>query len=91
MTVSVDIAVAQRTQALLVPTEAVHDLDTLAPWVLKVVQGQALRTPVQLGLRSQGLSEVLQGLAADDQVLANAALRVDDKARVRPVSKLVAK
>ena len=91
MTVSVDIAVAQRSQAVLVPTEAVHDLDTLAPWVLKVVQGQALRTPVQLGLRSQGLSEVLQGLAADDQVLANAALRVDDKARVRPVSKLVAK
>ncbi len=91
MTVSVDIAVAQRSQAVLVPTEAVHDLDTLAPWVLKVVQGQALRTPVQLGLRSQGLSEVLQGLAADDQVLANAALRVDDKARVRPVTKLVAK
>jgi len=91
MTVSVDITVAQRSQAVLVPTEAVHDLDTHTPWVLKVVQGQALRTPVELGLRSQGLSEVLKGLAADDQVLANAALMVHDKARVRPVSKLVAK
>jgi hypothetical protein len=59
--------------------------------VLKVVQGQALRTPVQLGLRSQGLSEVLEGLAANDQVLANAALAVHDKARIRPVSTLVAK
>ena len=91
MTVSVDIAVAQRSQAVLVPTEAVHDLDTHTPWVLKVVQGQALRTPVQLGLRSQGLSEVLNGLAVDDQVLANAALAVNDKARIRPVSTLVAK
>ena len=91
MTVSVDIAVAQRSQAVLVPTEAVHDLDTHTPWVLKVVQGQALRTPVQLGLRSQGLSEVLDGLAVNDQVLANAALAVNDKARIRPVSTLVAK
>jgi HlyD family secretion protein len=91
MTVSVDIAVAQRSLAVLVPTEAVHDLETQTPWVLKVVKGQALRTPVRLGLRSQGLSEVIEGLAADDQVLANATLVVNDKARVRPVSKLVAK
>ncbi|PUE30357.1 efflux transporter periplasmic adaptor subunit [Limnohabitans sp. JirII-29] len=91
MTVSVDIEVAQRSQAVLVPTEAVHDLDTNAPWVLKVVKGQAVRSPILLGLRSQGLSEVREGLAAGDQVLATATLAVNDKARVRPVSTLVAK
>ncbi len=91
MTVSVDIEVAQRSQAVLVPTEAVHDLDTQAPWVLKVVKGQAVRTPLRLGLRSQGLSEALEGLAAGDQVLATASLAVNDKARVRPVSSIVAK
>ena len=91
MTVSVDIEVAQRSQAVLVPTEAVHDLDTNAPWVLKVVKGQAVRSPIRLGLRSQGLSEVREGLAAGDQVLATATLAVNDKARVRPVSTLVAK
>jgi len=91
MTVSVDIEVAKRSQAVLVPTEAVHDLDTSAPWVLKVVKGQAIRSPIRLGLRSQGLSEVLEGLAAGDQVLATTGVAVNDKARVRPVSNVVAK
>jgi hypothetical protein len=37
------------------------------------------------------MCEVLDGLAAGDQVLANASLAVNDKTRVRPVSNLVAK
>ena len=91
MTVSVDIKVAKRSQAVLVPTEAVHNLDSPEPWVMKVISGKAVRTPIRLGLRSQGMCEVLEGLAANDQVLATAALPVNDKARVRPVSNLVAK
>lgn len=91
MTVSVDIEVAKRSQAVLVPTEAVHDIDSREPWVLKVVNGKAMRTPIRLGLRSQGMSEVLEGLVANDQVLASSNLAVNDKARVRPVSTLVAK
>jgi HlyD family secretion protein len=91
MTVSVDIAVAKRSHAVLVPTEAVHNVDTHDPWVMKVHRGQALRTPIRLGLTSQGMCEVLDGLIAGDQVLANASLTVNDKARVRPVSNLVAK
>ena len=91
MTVSIDIEVAKRTQAVLVPTEAVHDLQSQEPWVFKVVKGQAQRTPIQLGLRSQGLSEVLDGLAAQDQVLATSNVVVNDKAHIRPVSTLVVK
>lgn len=91
MTVSVDIEVAKRSQAVLVPTEAVHNLDSPEPWVMKVVNGKAVRTPIRPGLRSQGMCEVLEGLVANDQVLATAALPVNDKARVRPVSNLVAK
>ncbi|PUE57675.1 efflux transporter periplasmic adaptor subunit [Limnohabitans sp. Rim8] len=91
MTVSVDIEVAKRSQAVLVPTEAVHNLDSPEPWVMKVVNGKAVRTSIRLGLRSQGMCEVLEGLVANDQVLATAALPVNDKARVRPVSNLVAK
>ena len=91
MTVSVDIEVAKRSQAVLVPTEAVHNLDSPEPWVMKVLNGKAARTPIRLGLRSQGMCEVLEGLVANDQVLATAALPVNDKARVRPVSNLVAK
>ncbi len=91
MTVSVDIEVAKRSKAVLVATEAVHNLDNPEPWVMKVVNGKAVRTPIRLGLRSQGMCEVLEGLVANDQVLATAVLPVNDKARVRPVSNLVAK
>lgn len=91
MTVSVDIEVAKRHQAVLVPTEAVHSLDSNEPWVMKIVSGKTARTPIRLGLRSQGMCEVLDGLRVGDEVLANANLAINDKARVRPISNLVAK
>lgn len=85
MTVSVDIRVAQRARAVLVPTDAVHDVDAAHPWVLKVDGRRARRQPVQLGLRSAGLSEVLKGLQPGDQVIP-AAADVHDGARLRPLS-----
>ena len=36
MTVSVDIEVARRANAVLVPGDALHDADTASPWVLKL-------------------------------------------------------
>jgi HlyD family secretion protein len=83
MTVSVDIEVGQRRQAVLVPTEAVHDLDGASPWLLRVVDGRAMRTQVQLGLRTPALCEVLSGLKAGDWVIPTTAVQVLDKARVR--------
>lgn len=85
MTVSVDIRIAQRTRAVLVPTDTVHDVDAAHPWVLKVDGHHARRQPVQLGLRSGGLSEVLNGLQPGDQVVP-AAADVHDGARLRPVT-----
>ena len=86
MTVSVDIRIAQRARAVLVPTDAVHDVDTAHPWVLKVDGHRARRQPVQLGLRGGGLSEVLNGLQPGDQVVPAAAADVHDGSRLRPVS-----
>ena len=83
MTVSVDIEVGHRRQAVLVPTEAVHDLDGASPWVLRVVDGRAVHTPVQLGLRTPTLCEVLGGLKAGDWVVPITAALVSDNARVR--------
>lgn len=68
MTVSVDIEVARRAQALIVPLSAVRDAEA-APWVLRLEGRHAVRRPVQLGLRSGGLAEVLGGLSAGDAVL----------------------
>lgn len=82
MTVSVDIEVARRSQALIVPISAVHDGEGVAPWVLHLEGRHAVRRPVQLGLRSDGLAEVIGGLAEGDAVLA-ASAAVAPGARVR--------
>ena len=85
MTVSVDIEVARRPQALLLALPAVHDADGPAPWVLQVLKAHATKTPVRLGLRSGGLVEVLDGLREGDVVIAagTAAQAVQPGARVR--------
>jgi HlyD family secretion protein len=89
--VSVDVEVNRRANAVLVPIDAVHDVDTPSPWVLKVNGGEVRRQTVQLGLRSKGLCEVLQGLGAGDQVVPVGAATVKDGARVRPVAGAMAR
>jgi HlyD family secretion protein len=82
MTVSVDIAVAQRPQALLVPTGALHDADGATPWVLRVQGARAQRQAVRLGLRSGAWAEVLEGLRDGEQVLpAGAAVAAGARLR----------
>jgi HlyD family secretion protein len=82
MTVSVDVEVARRPNALLVPTGAVHDADSVAPWVLRVESGSAERRPVGLGLRSGGFAEVTSGLSEGDLVVPASSMVVAG-ARVR--------
>jgi len=84
MTVSVDIEVARRGNAVLVPSDAVHQPETASPWVLRVVDGRAQREPVRIGLRSGGWSEVLDGLAPGDLVVPAGVTDVVDGTRVRP-------
>ena len=82
MTVSVDIAVAHRPQALLLAVSALHDIDSSAPWVLRVQNGRAEKVALQIGLRSAGLVEVLGGLQAGDQALgASAGVQAGDRVR----------
>jgi len=85
MTVSVDIQVATRANAVLVPTDAIHDADGANPWVLKVDGGHARRHAVRLGLHSGGLSEVLAGLQAGDLVVPATEPGILDGSRLRPL------
>lgn len=62
MTVSVDIEVARRANALLVPAEAIHDMAGSNPWVLVVDSGLTRRQDVELGARGDGKVEILDGL-----------------------------
>lgn len=82
MTVSVDIEVARRPRALIVPSSALHDADGAAPWVLRLDGARVMRRTVRVGLRSGGFSEVLEGLVEGDRVIP-AAAAVSDGARVR--------
>jgi len=82
MTVSVDIEVARRAAALLVPATAVHDADSGAPWVLRVEGRHAVQRPLRIGLRSGGFVEILEGLAEGDRVVS-AAANANAGARVR--------
>jgi HlyD family secretion protein len=81
MTVSVDIEVARRPQALLVPTGALRDADGPTPWVMRLEGRHAVRRAVQLGLRSAGHAELLSGLSEGD-VLVPAASAVTAGARI---------
>lgn len=85
MTVSVDIEVARRPGALVVPAASITGPATANPSVLKVAGGRAVRQPVKVGLMSVGKAEIIAGLNAGDLVLS-APAGLKDGSRIRPQS-----
>jgi len=81
MTVSADVEVARKPDALVLPAEAVHDLGTDTPWALVVEDGRAVRRDLHLGIRGDRYVEVLEGVAAGTQVITDAAVRPGDRVR----------
>ena len=69
MTVSVEIEVARKPEALTLGRELVRDLASDAPWVLVADAGRAVRRPVTLGLRGDRALEITAGLAPGDLVV----------------------
>lgn len=80
MTVSVNIETARIARTLVLPNDALREIQGGNAVVLRVKSGRVERVPVQLGLRSATLSEIKAGLAAGDIVLAGDA---EPGARVR--------
>ena len=85
MTVSVDIEVARRPNALLIPVAAIHDVESTAPWILTIEGHHSVRHEIKIGLRSDGLAEVLNGVKENDIVIPVAAA-VTAGARVRTIA-----
>lgn len=84
MTVSVEMIVGSREDALVLPSEAVREADGAAPWVLLAEDGVARRQPVKLGLRGVGLIEILDGVKEGAQAILPAAPVLDgDRVRAR--------
>ena len=89
MTVSVDMEVARKPQALALPVSQVNDINGPAPWVWLLDAGHAVRRPVRLGLRGGAWVEVLDGLREGDAVIAmpntlTNALREGQRVRAQP-------
>lgn len=83
MTVSIDVEVARKPQALIAPSADVRGLNSAAPWLLIARDGHAVRAPVKVGLASAGKVEILSGVAAGDQVVPASATTITEGKRVR--------
>jgi HlyD family secretion protein len=85
MTVSVEIKVGERAQALALPAAAVRDAASAQPWVMVIEAGRAAKRPVSLGLRGSGVVEVVSGLKPDAVVIPlEAPIALGDKVRSAP-------
>ena len=84
MTVSVDIEVAARDDALILPLRSVHDVLSGNPWVLGVKDGRAVQRPVKIGLHGNSQVEITDGLAAGDVAIPQSSGILTGQ-RVRPV------
>ena len=66
MTVSVDMEVSKRVQAMQIPMAALHNADKPQPWVLVVRDNKAVKVPVTLGLQTPSMVEALSGVRVGD-------------------------
>ena len=87
MTVSVNIQTGAQASAIVVPNDALANLDGEHPHVWVVEQGRAVRRELQLGLRGLVQTQVTAGLQAGDWVLADAQTPLEPGQRVRALER----
>ena len=80
---SVDLTVASRKHVLTVPTDAIRDAATAAPWVFVVDASRVVRRDLTLGITGEGQSEISSGLSAGDVVVLSSARALEPGQRVR--------
>ena len=83
MTVSAEIEVARRAQAIVVETNSIHDLTSSKPWVLVVEGGRARRRDITIGTIGDTAVEVAAGLAPGELVVHGQTTKLVDGQRVR--------
>jgi membrane fusion protein, multidrug efflux system len=82
MFLNIGLAVATRDNALVVPEDALV-AEGARQFVFVVADGRSMRREVKLGLRQQGEVEILEGVAAGDQIIVRGLQRVRHNAPVR--------
>ncbi|HRF72526.1 MAG TPA: efflux RND transporter periplasmic adaptor subunit [Accumulibacter sp.] len=84
MFVRVRLIFERRSGVLLIPEQAVVP-DSQTPYVYRVVDGQAKRSPIKTGLRRDGQVEVTEGLHAGDEIVTAGQLKLRDGTPVQAV------
>lgn len=85
MTVSVEIEVNRKKDALCLRAEAIRDAATKTPWVLGIKGGRALRHNVKLGINGEGLVEIAEGLNEGELVILPSSGPIEEGRKVRPI------
>ncbi len=83
MTVSIDVGVADKASATVVPAGAVRDAGLPEPWVLVMRDGHADRVAIRLGARTPARTEILGGVAAGDEVILTPGIEPGQRVRAR--------
>ena len=83
MTVAIDIGVADKESALVVPAGAVRDAGLPEPWVLVLRDGRAERRAVKLGARTPARAELVAGVAAGDVLIVTPGVEPGQRVRAR--------
>jgi len=87
MFIEAHLETARRSQAVVVPEEAILSLPTGN--VVWVVEGdKPVRRPVEIGVRRQGEVEILSGVATGEQVVVGGAERLSPQSTVKPTPKV---
>jgi HlyD family secretion protein len=83
MTISMDLQGPLLQQTLMLPADAVRQLQTDAPWVLVERDGVAVKVAVKIGLQTQGRVAVADGLQSGDRVILNRDVDAGSRVRAR--------
>ena len=83
MTVSIDLSGPMLKQALIVPADAIRQLQSDAPYVLLARDAIATRVNVRTGAQTQGRVQILDGVAPGDNVIVSRDVEAGARVRLR--------
>ena len=83
MTVAIDIGVADKDNAVVVPAGAVHDAGLPEPWVLVLRDGRVERQTVRLGARTPARTELVSGASVGDDIIVTPGIEPGQRVRAR--------
>jgi len=83
MTLSVEIEVARKADALVLDSSLIRDLATEAPWVMVAREGRAARVDVSVGIKGDEHVEIVRGIDVATDVIPPTERTITVGTRIR--------